>query len=137
MKQVDYKTFAESSPQGLYYHGTSTKFLPSIMKNGLLTPKDLARVTKRTDRTTEVNVNSVYLTTLNFIADHEARQICDDNGGEPVVLLVSYVGDLKEDPEYDWEANYLEAPSAFMTSESIPAKNVVFWAFSPGNTMFG
>lgn len=137
MKQVDYSTYKQCTDTNLFYHGTSTKFLGDILEKGILTPRDLSKVTKRSDRTTDVNMDSVYLTTLNFIADHEARQICEDNGGQPVVLLVHYTGELVEDPEYDWESNYLDKPSAFMVNQSIPASNIVSWSLSPGCTMFG
>lgn len=92
----------------IFYHGTSDIYLESILGSGIHPPSKIG-VSPRSDRTTEVDMDCVYITRLHHIALEEATKKCQDVGGKPVVIAVRYTElDLVEDPEFPADTLYLE-----------------------------
>jgi hypothetical protein len=87
---------------GQYYHGTSTKFLRSILKHGLLKnpPKRVYSPDGISDEGQRTFPNAVYLTSDVDIAQEAALWATDVFGGNPMVVVVQYVygsGEMDED----------------------------------------
>ena len=100
----DKKIITERRQQrtGLYYHGTSSVFLRSILKHGLL--KNPPKRVYSQDGIEEVGQrtfpNAVYLTSDIEIARDASTWATDVFGGSPMVVVVQYVynsGEMDED----------------------------------------
>lgn len=107
------------------YHGTTTKFLPEIIKEGLL-PIKAGKCWK------DVNDQQVYLTDSLFAAEFFALKATKKFGGEPVILLINVKG-LKEKFKVGIERFDKETPSAFdiykefSIEEPISPKRIKDW----------
>jgi virulence-associated protein VagC len=87
---------------GEYYHGTSTKFLRSILKQGLLKnpPKRVYSPDGIPDEGQRTFPNAVYLTNNFETAEEASIWATDVFGGNPMIVVVQYVynsGEMDED----------------------------------------
>ena len=88
------------------YHGTTSKFLPSIKKHGLLpnTGQQSFGFGDIEGRDAYASYGGVYLTKYIDTAEDAAREASSVHGGEPIVITVQYVlgsGGLDEDYVFD------------------------------------
>jgi virulence-associated protein VagC len=87
---------------GQYYHGTSTKFLRSILKQGLLKnpPKRVYSPDGISDEGQRTFPNAVYLTNNFETAQEASIWATDAFGGNPMIVVIQYVynsGEMDED----------------------------------------
>lgn len=86
----------------MLYHGTSSVFLPQIMKHGL--QPNLEHHSWITGGEGGESYGGVYLTADQWTAENAATAACNTHGGDPVVLKVQYAlgsGSLDEDEIVD------------------------------------
>lgn len=75
----------------IYYHGTSTKFLPNIINNGLSPKKsDKKNIWQDEDRSLD-SLEGVYLGRSHSLAMNYAKDTASRFGGNPAVLSVQIV----------------------------------------------
>lgn len=74
------------------YHGTSTVFLHSIFKNGLLpNPPKKSFGSEEQVGFAEISYHGVYLTGSVWYARTASRSARDQHGGDPMIVTVQYV----------------------------------------------
>lgn len=102
MKLSDILTERRQQKTGIYFHGTSTAFLKSILKTGLLKnpPKRVYQDDGIADVGQKTFPNAVYLTKDIETAAEAQFWAYDSFGGEPMIVVVQYVynsGEMDED----------------------------------------
>lgn len=102
MKLSDILTERRQQKTGIYFHGTSTVFLKSILKTGLLKnpPKRVYQDDGIDDVGQKTFPNAVYLTKDIETASEAQFWAYDSFGGDPMIVVVQYVynsGEMDED----------------------------------------
>lgn len=86
----------------IMYHGTSSEFLPSIMKNGLI--PNPPKKSYGSERPEFISLGGTYLTPKESTATYAAIDVSKMHSGDPILITVQYVersGGLDEDIFFD------------------------------------
>lgn len=84
----------------LMYHGTSTKLVPSILKNGLLANPPKKTYSADTYGSSTASMGGVYVASDRGWAETISSEAVGTHGGEPALVTIQYVkgsADLDED----------------------------------------
>jgi hypothetical protein len=84
----------------IMYHGTSSKLVPSILKNGLLARPPRKTYDVDTFGASTASMGGVYVADEKEFAIMIAKEAIETHGGEPALVTIQYVkgsGDIDED----------------------------------------
>ena len=117
---VESNVLAERSQQRtqVMYHGTSTKLVPSILKNGLLANPPKKTYDVDTYGAATASMGGVYVADNKDFASTIAREAVETHGGEPALVTLQYVKGSADIDEDDLVAAISDAASKVMRNLS-------------------
>lgn len=109
----------------IMYHGTSSKLVPSILKNGLLANPPKKTYDVDTFGASTASMGGVYVADNKEFANAIAQEAVETHGGEPALVTIQYVKGSADLDEDDLVAAISDAASKVMRNlaQKDPNKN--------------